>query len=88
MLLFMVFVASAMNSCVSILFWRYEPQETTRTGHENNAIVGIIVQQSNKCNNCFNHWLFHNVSAYPIFDLFGLFFQPEQYFSLTTIQPE
>ena len=27
-------------------------------------------------------------SAYSIFDLFGLFFQPEQYFSLTAIQPE
>jgi len=27
-------------------------------------------------------------SAYPIFGLFGFFFQPEQYFSLTTIQPE
>jgi len=25
-------------------------------------------------------------SAYPIFGLFGLFFQPEQYFSLTAIQ--
>ena len=27
-------------------------------------------------------------SAYPISDLFDFFFQPEQYFSLTTIQPE
>ena len=27
-------------------------------------------------------------SAYPIFGLLGWFFQPEQYFSLTTIQPE
>ena len=27
-------------------------------------------------------------TAYSIFDLFGLFFQPEQYFSFTTIQTE
>jgi len=26
--------------------------------------------------------------AYPIFGLFGFFFQPVQYFCLTTIQPE
>ena len=29
-----------------------------------------------------------NHLAYPEIGLFGLFFQPEQYFSLTTIQPE
>ena len=34
---------------------------------------------------CFTY---RTYSAYPIFGLFGFFFQPEQYFSLTIIQPE
>ena len=34
------------------------------------------------------YYSFRPCSAYPIFGLFGFFFQSKQYFSLTTIQPE